>query len=170
MKSLFTMIALFCICGTALADCPVDKIEKALMAPLDGLAKSERAVSDVQSTEGGVWRIYRDKDGRLASLLRLDGGESGMSERRLGMASPRAYGISVTRVDYLRHAFIDDAGPNGTARRTTEYFYFCDGKLYVPPAAFATLDGADYARAGAEARRMLLDSEDVADLTAGLAR
>ena len=164
MKTLFTA------CGTALADCPVDSIEKALAASLDGLKKVERQVTDVQSTEGGVWRIYRKKDGRLNSLIRLDGGESGMSERRLSVVSPDAYGITVTRVDYLRHAFIDNAGPNGTAKRTTEYFYYCNGKLYVPQMEYATLDGAEYTKAGTEAQRMMTGDKDVADVTKGLKR
>ena len=93
-----------------------------------------------------------------------------MSERRLSVVSPRAYGIAVTRVDYLRHAFIDEAGPNGTARRTTEYFYYCDGKLYVPPVEYATLDGAEYAKAGADAQKAMLGDKDVADVTKSLAR
>lgn len=151
--------------ATAHADCPVDKIEKALNAPLDGLRKTEKPVSDVQSTEGGLWRIYRKKDGALTALVRIDGGESGMSERRLGVVAPDAYGITVTRVDYLRHAFIDGAGPNGTAKRTTEYFYFCSGKLYVPQAEYATLDAAAYAAAGAAAQKAMLDDQDVAQFT-----
>jgi len=171
MKTLFTMLVTLAACGPALADCQVAAIEKSLAAPLDGLKKVERAVTDIQSTEGGVWRIYRKKDGRLATLVRLDGGESGMNERRLSVVSPDAYGISVTRVDYLRHAFIDDGGPNGTAKRSTEYFYFCSGKLYAPPEMYATatMDGS-YAKAGADAQKAMLMDKDVAELTKALKR
>lgn len=170
MKTLFTMIVLFSACSTALADCPVDAIEKALAAPLDGLKRIERAVTDVQSTEGGVWRIYTHEDGKLGTLVRIDAGESGMNEKRLSVASPAAYGIAVTRVDYLRHAFIDDAGPNGTASRTTEYFYYCDGKLYMPPREYATLDSEQYPKAGAIALKAMLDDKDIADVTKALKR
>lgn len=170
MKTLFTMLLMFATCGTALADCPVGEIEKALGTPLEGLKKAERPVTDIQSTEGGVWRIYRKKGGALRTLVRIDGGESGMGERRLSVVSPEAYGITVTRVDYLRHAFIDNGGPNGTAKRTTEYFYFCGGMLHVPPAAYATLDGAEYAKAGTAAQKSMLDDKDVADVTKGLKR
>lgn len=170
MKSLFTMLLMFCACGTALAGCPVGTIEKALGTPLDGLDKVEREVTDVQSTEGGAWRIFRNENGQLVALLRIDGGESGMSERRLSVVSPDAYGITVTRVDYLQHAFIDNGGPNGTAKRTTEYFYYCGGKLYVPPAEFATLDGAAYAKAGAAAQEAMIGDKDVADVTKALWR
>ena len=90
-------------------------------------------------------------------------------ERRLSVVSPDAYGITVTRVDYLRHAFIDNGGPNGTAKRTTEYFYFCSGKLYVPPEQYATMDG-NYAKAGAEAQKAMLMDKDVAELTKALKR
>jgi hypothetical protein len=171
VKTLFTMIFLAAGCGAALADCPVGSIEKALGAQLDGMKKVERPVTDIQSTEGGVWRIYRKKDGRLATLVRLDGGESGMGERRLSVVSPDAYGISVTRVDYLRHAFIDEAGPNGTAKRTTEYFYFCGGKLHVPQPMYATAVIDDtYAKAGADAQKAMLLDKDVSELTKGLKR
>lgn len=170
MKTLFTMIILCGTCGTALADCPVDAIEKALAAPLDEQKKIERGVTDIQSTEGGVWRIYAREDGQLGTLIRIDAGESGMNEKRLGIVSPDAYGIAVTRVDYLRHAFIDDGGPNGTAKRTTEYFYFCDGKLYMPPREYATLDSEQYPKAGAAAQKAMLEDKDVADVTKALKR
>lgn len=170
MRTLFTMLTVLAACGPALADCRVESIERALVAPLGGLKNVERPVTDIQSTEGGVWRIYRGKDGRLNSLIRLDGGESGMSERRLSVVGPDAYGISVTRVDYLRHAFIDSAGPNGTAKRTTEYFYFCGGKQYMPPMEYATLDAVEYGKAGAAAQMMMIADKDIADLTKGLRR
>lgn len=170
MKTLFTMIFLCCMGGAAVADCPVDAIEKALGTPLDGLKKVERAVTDMQSTEGGVWRIYRKEDGRLATLVRIDAGESGMNEKRLSVVGPDAYGIAVTRVDYLRHAFIDNGGPNGTAKRTTEYFYFCNGKLYEPPQEYGTLDSVEYPKAGAAAQKAMLDDKDVAELTKALKR
>ena len=170
MKRLFTMLLMFAACGKALADCPVDTIEKALGTPLDGLKKVERQVTDVQSTEGGVWRIYRKKDGRLSTLVRIDAGESGMNEKRLSVVNPDAYGIAVTRVDYLRHAFIDNGGPNGTAKRTTEYFYFCEGKLFMPPREYATMDSVEYPKAGEAAQKAMLEDKDVAELTKKLRR
>ena len=164
MKTLFTTLLMCFACGTALADCPVGEIEKALAASLDGLKKVEREVSDIQSTEGGVWRIFQAEDGGLVTLLRIDGGESGMGERRLSVVSPDAYGISVTCVDYLRHAFLEEGGPNGTAKRTTEYFYYCGGKLHLPP------EHGNYAKAGADAQSVMITDKDVADVTKGLAR
>lgn len=170
MKLPLAATLLLAACTAAAADCPLGDIEKALNLPLDGLRMSERQVSDVQSTEGGVWRIYRKADGALGALIRIDGGESGMNETRLAIVNDGAYGIARTRVDYLRHAFIDDAGPNATAKRTTENFYFCDGRLYLPPDMYATLDNSEYARTGEDSRgRMLLD-EDVATLTKSLKR
>ena len=169
MKTLFTTFLMCFTCGTALAECPVSEIETALGAPLDGMKRVEREVSDIQSTEGGLWRIFQKEDGSLATLIRIDGGESGMGERRLSVVSPDAYGISVTRVDYLRHAFLEEGGPNGTAKRTTDYFYYCGGKLHLPPEQFATMDG-NYAKAGADAQKAMITDKDVADVTKGLAR
>ena len=158
------------VTAVAAAECPITEIEAALAAPLAGMPMISREVTDIQSTEGGGWAIYSTKLGALHSIVRVDGGESGMSERRLSIVSGEAYGIAVTRVDYLRHAFIDGAGPNGTAKRTTEYFYFCGGKLLVPPHEYATLDTAAYAKAGDEARKAMMEDKDVAEFTKDMPR
>lgn len=171
MKGLLAAAA--CVMGfaaPAFADCDTQKIEAALGAPLDALKPYEREVSDVQSTEGGVWQVYREKDGRLNSIKRIDGGESGMSERRLSVVNRKTYGIAVTRVDYLRHAFIENAGPNGTARRTTNYYYFCDGKLLLPPRDYFGGDVDAYAKDGTEAQKAMVLDKDIAEFTKGLAR
>ena len=152
------------------AECPLGEIEKALSSSLDGLKKLERDVTDVQSTEGGMWEIYREKDGRVHSIVRIDGGESGMGERRLSTVSRKAYGIAVTRADYMRHAFLEDQGPNATAARKTDFYYFCDGKLYLPPADAAMFDLEAYKASGTEALKTMVLDKDVADFTKGLAR
>lgn len=171
MKRLIALAAcLASLASPALAECDTQKIEAALGASLDKLKPYERDVSDVQSTEGGYWRVYREKDGRLNSIIRLDGGESGMNERRLSTVNRKTYGIAVTRVDYLRHAFIEDAGPNGTAKRTTDFYYFCDGKLLVPNKDYFGGDADAYAKDGAEAQRAMVLDKDIAEFTKGLAR
>jgi hypothetical protein len=171
MRTFVTAVLLIIAATPAVAaECAVDRIEQALAAPLDKLKQIEREVTDVQSTEGGVWRIYREADGRVHSIIRIDGGESGMSERRLSAVNRRSYGIAATRVDYLRHAFIDDGGPNGTAKRTTSYYYFCDGKLYLPPADYFMGDLTQYEAEGREAQKAMVLDRDVADFTKGLAR
>ena len=170
MRLLLAAGLLLGACTTALAECAVGNIEQALGSPLDGLTKTEKPTTDIQSTEGGVWRIYQKADGSLSTLIRIDAGESGMGETRLAVVNADNYGIAQTRVDYLRHAFIDGAGPNGTAKRTTEYFYFCDGKLYLPPAEYATLDNGSYAERAADARKRMLDDKDVDTLTRPLKR
>ena len=171
MRIAFAAGLLFASAAAASAeDCPVSRIEEALTAPLGQMKMTERSVTDIQSTEGGIWRIYAGPEGKVHTILRLDGGESGSSERRLSILDGEAYGITVTRIDYLRHAFIDEAGPNGTAKRTTEFFYICGGKVYLPPAQFATPDLEAYAAAGQAAIRMMVQDKDVADVTAGLKR
>jgi len=171
MRMVIAAILLCCAASaSSAAACAVSGIETALAAPLGGLKMTERTVSDIQSTEGGVWRIYTKPDGKTHSIIRIDGGESGMGERRLSILGEEAYGIAITRVDYLRHAFIDGAGPNGTAKRTTEFFYFCGGRLLVPAAEYATMDTAAYTETGEEARKALLSDKDVAEFTKGLLR
>jgi hypothetical protein len=171
MKRLLSLAACaISLAAPAFAECDTQKIEAALDAPLGSLKPAERDVSDVQSTEGGVWQIYREKDGRLNSIIRIDGGESGMGERRLSVVNRKTYGIAVTRIDYLRHAFIEDAGPNGTAKRTTDYYYICEGKLLRPSADYFMGDRDAYIKAGAEALAAMVKDKDIAEFTKGLAR
>ncbi len=76
-----------------------------------------------------------------------------MSERRLSTVNRKTYGIAVTSVTYLRHAFIDDAGPNGTAKKETEFYYFCDGKLYFPPRTISQATATPTPRPAQRRRR-----------------
>ena len=151
-------------------DCALGRIEAAMTAPLDGLKKLERDATDAQSTEGGQWHIYREADGRVNTIMRVDGGESGMGERRLSIVNRQTYGIAVTRVDYMRHAFAEGAGPNATAKRTTDYYFYCDGKLYLPPEGYAMLDLTAYKAAGLEAQTAMVNDKDVTAFTRGLAK
>ena len=170
MKWPLSLVCMLSAATPAAADCALDKIETALSAPLDGLKRLDRDVTDVQPTEGGQWQIYREADGRVNTIFRVDGGESGMGERRLSIVNRKTYGIAVTRVDYMRHAFVEDAGPNATAKRTTDYYYYCDGKLYLPPEGYSMVDATAYKASGLEAQAMMVKDKDVADFTKGLAK
>jgi len=159
------------LCGPALAaECPLGEIEKALAAPLDSMKPLERDASDIQSTDGGVWAIYREKDGRVNTITRGDFGESGRNEMRLSIVNRNTYGIARKRIDYIRHAFLEDQGPFAFHKVTTEYFFYCDGKLYLPGETGATMDLAQYKKDGDELLASILSSKDVADFTKGLKR
>lgn len=164
-----TIFALCISSSTALADCDLNAISTALDASLDKMTPKEIDVTDVQSTEGGVWRIYREADGRLNTIIRIDAGESGMQETRLSVVNRNTYGIASTRVDYLRHAFIEE-GPFGIARKTTDFYYFCDGKPHVPGENGSMVDREQYPKDAMEKRALLLDDKDVAAITKGLTR
>ena len=69
---------------------------------------------------------------------------------------------------YLRHAFVEGS-PNGTARKTTGYYYFCEGKLY-PPNSDGTMAGEAYTEAASEIQKIMLADKDAADFTKGLAK
>lgn len=152
------------------AECPLDRIEAALASSTAGLRQLDRDVTDVQSTEGGIWQIFREKDGRVHSIIRIDAGESGRSEFRLSVVNRKSYGIAATRIDYVRHAFIEDAGPNAIVRRTTDYYFFCNGELFLPPRNFSTVDLDAYRGNGQEIQKMMLTDKDIASFTKGLAR
>jgi hypothetical protein len=163
------LVALALSSTAAFAECDLDAISTALDASLAAMEPKEIEVSDVQSTEGGLWEVYREKDGRLNSIIRIDGGESGRQDTRLSVVNRSTYGIATTRTDYIRHAFIEE-GPFGIARKTTDYFYFCDGQLHMPGETGGTVDRVGYPKRGNELRAMMLDDKDVAEITKGLKR
>jgi len=169
MKFISALVALLLAATPAAADCPLDRIEAALASSTAGLKQLDRDVSDVQSTEGGVWQIFREKDGRVHSIIRIDAGESGRNETRLSVVNRQTYGIASTRIDYIRHAFVEE-GPFGIVRRTTDYYYFCGGKPYVPGATGATVDRVQYEKDATEMQRRMVLDKDVADFTKGLKR
>ena len=151
------------------AGCAIDEISAALESSLESMKPLIREVTDVQSTEGGEWSIYREKDGRVHSIIRIDGGESGRNDTRLSIVNRQTYGIASTRTDYLRHAFVEGS-PNGTARETTDYYYFCGGKIYLPDSENSMIDLDVYKKAAAEVQKTMLGDKDVTDFTKGLAR
>ena len=169
MKIRLALLALAMGASQSLADCPLDRIETALASPLDGMTPVEREVSETQSTEGGVWKIYREADGRLHTIIRIDAGESGRNETRLSVVNRQTYGIASTRIDYIRHAFVEE-GPFAIARRTTDYYFYCGGTVYVPGENGAMVDLTAYPKAAAAAQQLMVLNRDVAGFTKGLAR
>ena len=169
MKTKLAIVLILAFSGVARAECNLDSIAASLAASLDTMKPTERDVTDIQSTDGGIWQIYREKDGRLNTIIRTDFGESGRGETRLGVVNRQTYGIAQSRIDYLRHAFIEQ-GPNGDARRTTDYFYYCGGKAFMPNPDVTIIDVAAYRKNAAEAQKTMLGGKDVADVTKGLVR
>lgn len=170
MKKLALLaLSLLALATPARAECDLDSISNALNAPLDSMKPYEREATESRSTEGGAWQIYREKDGRLNTIVRIDGGESGMGETRLSVVNRQTYGIASTRVDYLRHAFVEE-GPMGDYKHTTTYYYFCGGEVYVPPESASMVEAESYRKEAAELKIQMLDDKDVTEFTKGLTR
>jgi hypothetical protein len=167
----FLLICLLAVSPSAVlaTECDLDAISKALDAPLDGMKPYEREVAVSQSTEGGVWQVFHEKDGRLNSVIRIDAGESGRNDTRLSIVNRKAWGIASTRIDYNRHAFAEGGGPFAIVRKTTTHYFFCDGKLYTPPPEWSTT-GDDYAAAARETKDSFFKAEEIEDFVKGLTR
>ncbi len=168
MNIRLSIFALLFFAVPAWAECDLAVIESALDAPLSGMKPTEFDVSDISSTEGGAWSVYREADGRLNTIMRNDYGESGRQESRLSVVNRASYGIAVTRIDYLRHAFLEEAGPNATARRSTDFYYFCDGKPHMPLEGASLVDINAYKEQAAKALADMRDHPDIAKFTIGL--
>lgn len=157
ISSFLALMLLMAMTGDAIS-CPLGEIETALGRPLEGLSRLERDATDIQSTEGGQWEIFREKDGRVHTIIRTDFGEIGRTETRLTVINRRTYGIAVSTITYTRHLYQTEEGPLGTRSRNTDFHYYCDGKPAIAnPEAL-------------ELQKQMLTDKDVADFTKGLAR
>ncbi len=163
-----TIAAVLLSASAAHAECPLDRIEAALASPLDTMKPLEREASEAQSTEGGTWKIYRETDGRVHTIIRIDGGESGRNDTRLSVVDRQTYGIASTRTDYIRHAFLE--GPFAYARVTSDYYFFCEGKVYLPDPSASMVDMETYPKDAETVRTRMIEDKDVADFTKGLKR
>ena len=168
MRWIAPALLLFCAPVHA-ATCDLNAITTALEASLADMKPKEIEVSDVQSTEGGVWNIYREKDGRLNTIVRIDGGESGKNETRLSVANRKTWGAASTRFDYIRHAFADDGSPFAYVKKTTDYYYFCDGRLYTANPTWSTV-GEEYVTAAAGVKDTFFKAKEIAEVVKGLAK
>jgi hypothetical protein len=52
--------------ASSLLSCPIDKIVHATREPLGKYQKTEISALEFRSTEGGVWHVYRKRDGAAA--------------------------------------------------------------------------------------------------------
>jgi hypothetical protein len=163
------LLVVFAAGAAQAAECDLDSISEALDLSLAKMKPVEIEVADVQSTEGGIWEIYRETGGRLNTVIRIDAGESGRNETRLSVAGRAAWGIASTRFDYNRHAFAENGGPFAYAKKTTEFYYFCGGMLYTPPPEWTTT-GAEYVKAAGEAKDMFFEAKEIEGFVKGLAR
>ena len=168
MKIIISSVVIVLSATTAHAACPLTSISEALAAPLDHMKPLVRAVTSMQSAEGGEWEIFREKDGRVHTIMRKDYGEGGRSEQRLTVVNRETYGIAKTSIGYIRHVIGD--GPFAVAGQTTQYYYFCGGKVFMPDENWGTVDREAYPKAAAEAKSTMLEDKDVADFTMGLVK
>jgi hypothetical protein len=168
MKIISIFLIILLSAATARAECPIDRISEALAAPLGHMKPLERQASTLQSTEAGEWQVYREPDGRVHTIIRKDYGEGGRTEQRLSVVDKNTYGIAKTHIGYIRHIIGD--GPFAVTHQSTEYYYYCGGKLYMPAETWGTVDRETYPKAGLEAKHSLLNDKDIADFTQGLAK
>ncbi|MBC8036970.1 MAG: hypothetical protein H7X89_07120 [Rhizobiales bacterium] len=172
MKFSFSLLLVGLTFSAAHAECPLYKISQALVAPIGGMTAINRDVTNIQSTEGGEWRIFRYENGRLNTILLKIYGETGNWEMRLSLINNATYGIASTHNSYNHH--IAGKDPFAIVRQSTEYYFYCDGKLYLPDRndemANSMIDWQTYSKDGEEAKTMMLNDTDVADFIKDLVK
>ena len=158
------MIGLTCFAhvGKA-ADCEVNRIFEALATPLDGLKSIERAATDSDATEGGVWNIYPNAGGQVKNIVRVDIGENYNIETRLSIVDQSTWGISRTFTYYLNPY---TSAPFAIRRADANYYFYCDGNAETIWNS-SEEDNAQYAKDALELKAELLNAADIADIIQG---
>src|SRR5262245_6605458 len=63
--------------------CPLSQLTQRLAETPKNLKTVEVPVAEVQSTEGGVWKVRLSPSGKVHSVQRIDYGETGLGETTL---------------------------------------------------------------------------------------
>lgn len=148
------------------AACPMSELYDLAYQSLAAMKPLELdASADILTSEGAEWHIFREKDGRVHSIILEAFGESGRNTYRLSIRNRGEYIISATRVDYNAHAFL--GGPVAPVKETTDYCYFCGGTPFVPKSEM-TFVGDDYVKSAKDARKLIFDAKSVNFYTQGL--
>lgn len=156
------IILLVLSCATPALACNPDLFAR-LDLPLREAADVALDVSEVQSTEGGEWKLWQGSDGSTDEVARIDYGEMGRLVTRLFMDGATDYGITQTRYTYSVPIYVENSI---TTRIETDIFLFCDGKLLLPAEDFGV--DPDYAQRADDARAVF-GAEEIADyVTSGL--
>jgi len=151
--------------STSALACDGGPLFELMDAPLPLQAGETFDVAEVQSTEGGEWKVYFAPDGKtVQNLERHDYGEGGRWAARLIVSSPDAYAIRNTTYGYSAPNNVSGAT---TIREETDIFIFCAGKLHLPEEEFG-LD-PEYRKKAAEALKTF-DAPEVAKYVSGLKR
>lgn len=126
--------------------------------PIEEQADETREVAEIQSAEGGEWKIWTTAAGGTAEVARIDYGEMGRSQTRLLIESEDAFAITRTLYRYSVPIFAEGSM---TVRVETDIYMVCDGKLLAPGEDFGV--DPSYAEA-ADAARAVFRAEEIADL------
>lgn len=176
----FALLLILCS-SSAFAECNPWKIEQALSNQLENIQPKDIPATNVASTDGGLWRIFREPDGRLNTIIRYEFGESYRREIRLSVINRSTYGIAVSNIRYLYEYPYFDAESNGVSIRNISYFYYCDGKPFLRNnesfpnyREFNLHSGFEnqnaYSDEALKIRNEFIDDPDVQEITKGLRR
>ncbi|CAN5499895.1 hypothetical protein BH10PSE7_BH10PSE7_45040 [soil metagenome] len=157
----FIAVLILSTAAAQAAECPLRDLEDRLAASVPARESEAIPVTEAQSSEGGEWRVYRDKKGKLTGLVRADLGESGRAEMRLVFINAKNFAIRRTQFHYNGHFAMDF--PVAVVREESDIFYFCSGKLYTLTEEQAMV-GTDpaYVKAAAEARDAIWKAPEIA--------
>ena len=151
------------VCGDPAAACPLDRLTRIASEPLKGLQRTNQALSEVISTEGGRWEIYHRRNGTLHSIVRSDFGETGRAELRASFATPDEFVIVATAV---RYKYPGIAGKTvGIASTESTRYFFCRDLVYIPASLG---DDASAAQALADAKELRSSFFDASEIAAYL--
>ncbi|GEM_PF-3432530 len=139
-------------------------LHERLDQPLRETADDTFDVSEVQSVEGGEWKVWQRPDGSGAEeVVRIDYGEMARLETRLVIDGPDDYAITQARYLYSVPMYLEGST---VVRIETDIYMYCDGALVLPSEDFGVFP--DYVAKADEAAATFRAEEIAEDVPPGL--
>lgn len=142
------------------ADCPLLKLAQLLVKMPKGLKAVEVPLEQIQSTEGGFWKVFVTSSGRTHSIERTDFGETGRWHTSLVLLNRQNVAIRNVMIRYREP--IGSGRPVKIATRTATDYFVCGDTVYAPARASAPESAAEAMAEADRLRRSFFEANELA--------
>lgn len=142
------------------AACPVASLTAKLDQSLRKLTVRQVDVSERQSTEGGVWRIFLTRAGKVRLLQRSDYGETGQWQASLALTDRNNFVIRAVDTKYREP--INAERTTIISSKTSREYVFRDDGSYVPAPLDAGDDPKQVGLSAESLKRMFFSAPEIA--------
>ena len=145
--------------GLPAAACPLDALANLASEPRRDLRQEEVPVPHRQSTEGGIWHVYRRADGTGHSIVRTDYSETGRLEQSASFLTRENFTVIERYFEYRQPLWHDATGE--VSRVSSIQYFFCGGVPYLPLSMSVEPLGTEAQAEADELRSVFLDADEL---------